>query len=206
MVVFQAGEVVPADLKLVEARELEIDEFDVTGEIMPVIKKVDDEDTFLYMGSRITKGAGKGIVIKTGEQTEYGNVLKQKWERNKSHKFHLFENEYLVLILFLLPAFAFFYFQSKNHFSVFAIFLFVAVILIILQNYELFQHWIVSTEIKYLERFHIQIQDPTALERMNEIDTICVDKTGVCNNTGNEYYQNLLHGHNAHIGKFIGGW
>ena len=49
MVVLQAGELVPADLKLLEARGLEVDEFDITGEIMPVIKKVDDNDVITYV-------------------------------------------------------------------------------------------------------------------------------------------------------------
>ena len=77
MVVLQAGDFVPADLNLVEARGLEIDEFEITGEILPVIKKVDDPDRILYMGSRVVRGTGKGIVIATGEHTEYGKVLNQ---------------------------------------------------------------------------------------------------------------------------------
>lgn len=76
MVVVQTGDIVPADLKLVEASGLEIDEFEITGEIMPVIKKVDDDDVFIYSGSRVIKGKGKGIVVAKGEQTEYRGILK----------------------------------------------------------------------------------------------------------------------------------
>ena len=52
----QAGDLVPADLELVEARGLEIDEFDITGEIMPVIKTVGEHDSNLYMEKQNHEG------------------------------------------------------------------------------------------------------------------------------------------------------
>lgn len=63
-VLFQAGDLIPADIKLVEAVGLEVDEFELTGEIMPVMKKVEgsDSDVILYRGSRLIKGSGSGIV------------------------------------------------------------------------------------------------------------------------------------------------
>ncbi len=179
MVVFQAGEVVPADLRLVEAREVETDEFDITGEIMPVVKQIQEEDTFLFRGSRITRGAGKGIVVATGDQTEYGGALKQSWEQDNSRKIRLLKIEYFGLVLLLLPAFAFISSQSENELVVILIFLFVAAVLVGLQNYELFRYWILSTEARRLKRVGIQVRDPLALEQMHEIDTICFDKTGV---------------------------
>ena len=80
MVRLQAGDLVPADLELLEARGLEVDEWDLTGELMPVEKRVDEEPVFLYRGSRVTRGSGKGIVVAAGEETEYGKILKQPWE------------------------------------------------------------------------------------------------------------------------------
>ncbi|MBN2003656.1 MAG: hypothetical protein JXA21_09895, partial [Anaerolineae bacterium] len=77
LVVVQAGDVIPADLKLVEVRGLEVDEFEITGEIMPVIKKVGTTDGFLYMGSRVLRGAATGMVVAVGERTEYGKVLRE---------------------------------------------------------------------------------------------------------------------------------
>lgn len=179
MVVFQAGEVVPADLRLVEARDVETDEFDITGEIMPVIKQVQEDDTFLFRGSRITRGAGKGIVVATGDQTEYGGALKQSWEQDKSRKFRLLKMEYFGLVILLLPAFAFISSQSENELVVISVFLLVAAVLVVLQNYELFRYWILSNETRRLKRVGIQVRDPLALERMHEMDIICFDKTGV---------------------------
>lgn len=60
IVVLQTADVIPADLKLVEANGLEIDEFDITGELLPVIKEVGEADVILYAGSKVTRGTGKG--------------------------------------------------------------------------------------------------------------------------------------------------
>jgi len=46
----QTGDLVPADLRLIESRGLEVDEFELTGEIRPVNKKLGEEDVFVYRG------------------------------------------------------------------------------------------------------------------------------------------------------------
>jgi Ca2+-transporting ATPase len=179
MVVLQAGDIIPADLKLVEARGLEIDEFEITGEIMPVIKKIDDNDVMIYMGSKIIKGTGKGIVVATGEQTEYGRILKQGWEQNKAYEFRIIKKKYLGLVGLLLPALVMNLAQSNNDILVVAFYLLLSVILILLQNNELFKYLLISNELKNYGRFNFQIRDLRALECMNKIDIICFDKTGV---------------------------
>jgi P-type Ca2+ transporter type 2C len=179
LVLIQAGDLVPADLKLVEVVGLETDEFDITGEIMPVIKKVDEQDNLLYMGSRITRGTGKGVVVATGEQTEFGKVLKQRWELNKPYKLNIFEKTSLGIISLLLPAFIVLFARGKNVFAMIALVLLVSFILILLQNDEFFKYILISNEQKKFEQINIQIRDPKALEWMREIDVICFDKTGV---------------------------
>lgn len=62
MVVLQTGDLVPADLKLVEASGLELDEFELTRNHAGG-KKVNGRDVFVYKGSRVIKGNAKGIVV-----------------------------------------------------------------------------------------------------------------------------------------------
>jgi P-type Ca2+ transporter type 2C len=179
LVVLQAGDMVPADLKLVEARGLEIDEFDITGEIMPVIKEVYGDDVILYMGSRVIRGAGKGIVVATGGQTEYGKVLKQELEDNKPYAFKIIKTKYVGLVGLLLPALVIHLARSNNDAFVIASYFLWSVILILLQNNDLFQHVLVSNELKRLERFNIHIRDVSAIAWMHKVDLMCFDKTGV---------------------------
>jgi Ca2+-transporting ATPase len=178
-VVLQTEDIIPADLKLVEANGLEIDEFEITGGIMPVVKKVGDDDAMIYMGSRIIKGTGIGVVVATGEQTEYGRILKPGKENNNTYEFRIIGKKYLVLIGLLLPAFIVQAAQSHNNTVVIVFYLLLSVIFTLLQNDELVKYLLVSTELKNYEPLNIQIRDMRALERMNKVDTICFDKTGV---------------------------
>ena len=83
IVVLEAGDVVTADLRLREASNLEADESVLTGESTPVAKTVDavaedapigDRTGMAYKGTAITQGAGEGVVVATGMDTEIGRI------------------------------------------------------------------------------------------------------------------------------------
>jgi len=80
---FEGGDVVTADFRLVESSKLLADESTLTGESLPVDKQTDalPEDTplaernnMLYKGTAVTRGSGKGIAVATGMRTELGKV------------------------------------------------------------------------------------------------------------------------------------
>jgi len=84
VVFLEAGNYVPADLRLVESVNLKIDEASLTGESVPVTKVADvalSEDVPLgdwvnsaFMGTTVTYGRGAGIVAATGMQTQIGLI------------------------------------------------------------------------------------------------------------------------------------
>lgn len=104
VVVVQTGELAPADIRLTATSGMEADEFELTGEINPVVKKPGD---IIRMGSKILKGKAKGTVIATGAETEYGKILEQTSEERKAYSFRLFKKSYLTPVLLLLPALIF---------------------------------------------------------------------------------------------------
>ena len=82
-VVLQAGDKVPADLRLLHAKNLRIEEAVLTGESVPVEKGVEpvaaeadlgDRLCMAYSGTLVTFGRGTGLVVATGEQTEIGRI------------------------------------------------------------------------------------------------------------------------------------
>lgn len=102
VVLLEAGDVVPADLRLVELASLKIEEAALTGESVPVEKEdvvLDKEDigigdrvNMAYMNSNVTYGRGVGVVIGTGMNTEVGkiaNMLAQADETNTPLKENL---------------------------------------------------------------------------------------------------------------------
>ncbi|HEX7304686.1 cation-transporting P-type ATPase, partial [Lentzea sp.] len=83
VVLLDAGDQVGADVRLVGARELRVDESALTGESAPSAKNplVLPPDTALanranmaFSGTLVTSGSGRGIVVATGAETEIGRV------------------------------------------------------------------------------------------------------------------------------------
>ena len=84
VIIVSAGDRVPADARVVEAVNLQVDEAALTGESAAVTKQVDaitepdaalgDRSSMLHMGSVVTGGRGLAVVTTTGVATEIGHV------------------------------------------------------------------------------------------------------------------------------------
>lgn len=83
VVLLEAGDVVTADLRLVEASKLQINEAALTGESLPVSKRVapvdgsaplSERSNLAFKGTIVTRGSGEAVVIGTGQDTELGRI------------------------------------------------------------------------------------------------------------------------------------
>ena len=83
LVSLEAGDKVPADLRLVHTRSLRVEEAMLTGESVPVGKHTDalagefplaERKNSVFAGSLITAGVARGLVVATGNQTETGRI------------------------------------------------------------------------------------------------------------------------------------
>ena len=83
IVLIEAGDFVPADMRIIECNSIKVEEASLTGESLPVSKFADaiDEDTaladrknMLYSGSSVVYGRGEGVVTAIGMDTELGKI------------------------------------------------------------------------------------------------------------------------------------
>jgi len=81
-----AGKMIPADIKIIEAKDLFLNQAALNGESFPVekwatehfhnAKSIYEQDTIALMGASVVSGTGKGLVINTGMRTEFGKLAK----------------------------------------------------------------------------------------------------------------------------------
>ena len=96
IVILSAGSIIPADLRILQAKDLFISQSSLTGESAPVekynenvcfLKKEDNKEmqehvsplelnNLCFMGTNVVSGSGIGVVISIGEQTYFGNLAK----------------------------------------------------------------------------------------------------------------------------------
>ncbi|HOO95003.1 MAG TPA: cation-translocating P-type ATPase [Proteiniphilum sp.] len=84
IVILDTGDIIPADLRLLEAVNMKVQESALTGESVPVEKHhglleegevpLGDRDNMAFSTSVVTYGRGKGVVVGTGMQTEVGKI------------------------------------------------------------------------------------------------------------------------------------
>jgi Ca2+-transporting ATPase len=83
IVILESGDVISADLRLIEASRLQADESTLTGESVPVgkaAKQIEkdvplaERKNMVFKGTSITRGSGEGLVVGTGMHTELGRI------------------------------------------------------------------------------------------------------------------------------------
>lgn len=192
LVLLRSGDRVPADLRLLRSHDLRIDESALTGESIPVDKKVEsvEESTILaerknmaYASTLVVHGQAKGIVVATGNQTEIGQISTlisetESLETPLSKKIKHFSNVLLISILiFSAFVFALGLWQGRPFPEIFLIAVAFAVALIPEGLPAVFTI-ILAVGISKMAKENSIIRKLPAVETLGSTTIICSDKTG----------------------------
>jgi len=83
IILLSSGDKVPADARIIEGKDLEVNEASLTGESLPIEKNtlpvspdtaMADRKNMVYQGTIVSRGNGKAVVTATGTKTEIGNI------------------------------------------------------------------------------------------------------------------------------------
>ena len=97
-----AGDRVPADARLLEARDLHVQEAALTGESLPTEKTPGDSDDArhrVFLGTSVVSGTATAVVVATGPQTAFGDIAARLSTRPPETEFERGTRQFALLIM-----------------------------------------------------------------------------------------------------------
>lgn len=193
IVFFEMGDIIPADIRLINAKDLSINESVLTGESEPVYKKVINQETekktkptnvehIVFMGTSVASGEGYGIVISTGKQTYFGKITQYLEKEEEVTEFHKNMYEFgnlLIKVTIIISVFIFIVnvFLKKTVFESILFSLAIAVGI----TPELLPVIITITLAKgalFMARKKVIVKKLSSIEHLGNMNILCCDKTG----------------------------
>lgn len=192
IILLEAGDMIPADGRLIENASLKVDESALTGESLVVEKNLEtleaevplgDRTNMVFSGSFVTYGRGKAVITDTGMQTEIGKIaglLKSTSEKQTPLQVNLeeFGKKLSILVLIfcgILFAISVFRGEKIGSAFMFAVALAVAAIPEALSSIVTI---VLSFGTQKMAREHAIIRKLQAVEGLGSVSIICSDKTG----------------------------
>ncbi len=192
VVLLEEGDVVPADIRLLEGESLLVDEAILTGESIPVDKEPEPalpEDTPLYerrnvlfKGTVVVRGHGRGVVFATGKNTEFGKLSARAGEHSPdtplTRSLGSFSKRWLAVLLLLLTAlFVMGVLQGRSLYDV-GLLVIAELVSAVPEGLPIVITLVLVVGALSLSRKRIYIRYLPATEALGSVTYMAVDKTG----------------------------
>ncbi len=194
IVILEAGDVVPADLRLIECASLKCDESALTGEsnavekdanlILPLKTALGDRKNMCFSSSVIVYGRGLGVIVATGQNAEIGkiaNMLSQEEKETTTLQASLNKLGKILTIVVLCIAFVIFMvdiFITKLHWTESLMTAVAIAVAAIPESLMVVVTIILSIGVTKLAKKNVIIRRLHAVETLGCCEIICSDKTG----------------------------
>lgn len=191
VVLLSAGDMIPADIRIISAKDLFISQSALTGESEPVEKcsaligskdAVTDYSNLAFMGSNVISGSAAGVVISVGNNTMLGEMAKSLSEKPDQTSFEKGVNSVSwVLIRFMLimvPVVFFINGYTKNDWMDAALFAISVAVGLTPEMLPMIVTTCLAKGAVSMSRQKVIIKNLNAIQNLGSIDILCTDKTG----------------------------
>lgn len=193
LVILSPGDKVPADMRLIKAENLNIEESALTGESVPSEKKVTELDpeigigdqiNMAFSGTSVSSGTGLGIITATSAQTEIGKINQMMNEveavstplLRQTARFGKTVSLVIVVVAFIIYLFGHFYRHYNEHELLLSVIgLAVAAIP---EGLPAILSIILAIGVQNMAKKNAIIRTLPSVETLGSVTVICSDKTG----------------------------
>ncbi len=192
IILLSQGSIIPADLRLIETNNLEVNESSLTGESNTVYKNsmliakepqsIVDYKNIGFMGTQVESGVGRGMVVKIGKDTEFGKIAQSVVFVKPITEFQkgLMQFGNLIIWIVVLITIMIFGVNALMGHAIIDSLLFSLAIAVGLTP-ELLPV-IVTISLSHgagiLAKRHVVAKQLIAIENLGNMDVLCTDKTG----------------------------
>lgn len=193
IVFLKPGDIIPADLRLLDAYNLVVEEAILTGESTPVNKSTDvieseadlgDRLNMVFSGTLVKAGSAKAVVVETGDRTEIGKISKHLKSVEDSEtplitKMKLMNKQIFAVVaglIVFLVIFSFFYRDMTGDELLSA--MIALAVSAIPEGLPAVLSIILSVGVTRMARQNAIIKKMPAVETLGSMEVICSDKTG----------------------------
>lgn len=205
-----AGDLVPADVRLIEAEDIHVQEAALTGESMPAEKSVEagvlaageSSPALLFLGTSVLSGIATAVVLARGKDTAYGEILERLAERPLETEFEKGMRHFGMLIfktVFFLVLFVLVGNLTAGRDALESLLFSVALAVGLTPEFlPMITTVTLSQGAVQMAKKKVIVKHLSAIQNLGSIDVLCSDKTGTLTSGKMELDSSLdLYGHPA---------
>lgn len=190
ILMFDAGDIIPADCRLVETNELHVNESSLTGESFPVEKwpcivpendSLPGKNNCLWQGTNIASGSAKALVVNTGRQTIFGQMAHSLEQTHETvfetgiKRFGYFLLRITVILAFVILVTNLYFKKPLFDSVMFSLALAVGMAPELLPAIMTFA---MSAGAKKMLKKKVIVKKLSSIFNFGEVNVLCTDKTG----------------------------
>jgi Mg2+-importing ATPase len=194
VIILEPGDIIPADVRILEAYNFTVDESVLTGESQPVVKNekplkkstdsIHKASNIAFSGTTVSSGRAKALVISTAKDTEYAKIVKVTAQAKKVSTFEKQLSKFskftlaVVIVTLLVVITLSVAIKPNPSFSELAVFAIALAVSVIPEALPVVTTFSLSIGALQLAKESVVVKRLASIEDLGSVDVLASDKTG----------------------------